>query len=447
MTTSKAEAYARGGDLGAFFPAGAVARAVRARAEWNELARAPGPTIIVIGSGIAGLVLASRLARGRGPRVVLVTGRPPVARRLVDGCSLRRSAIALMADAVGCEARALQDRLGGDAAAFYALRVRRGTGTTTLQWEGPVLEAGEDRPIGLSTRHGEILAALRERLPDGVQLVLGEALPAPPAAEPTRVLHLRLADGDLAVDVDGDHTLVLDTTPAAVVAAPPAARPPRHVVIAVQQPMRPRPGAASPFDGARVAFAPSFAGARGPQLGFVTPFWDPCSPAASWYGINTAVIDAATLSAIGERALIEDVAGGLARCAEAVGLEPVDAEATTGRACVPVVAQFDAGVGFALHRAFSPGAPAVNVDGMLAQAVGATCLARALEGAVAGSLRGAALRGLRDARRALRPLRRWNRVMVWQYFRAPDWVRRVSAATSRPAMPRLVRAWSALGLD
>src|SRR2546430_12079405 len=76
------------------FPPGLVEQAVTDPSELGDLEQrlaTAGRVVVVVGSSISGLVLAARLGRVEGLRVVLVAGAPPVRRRLVAGCSLRRA--------------------------------------------------------------------------------------------------------------------------------------------------------------------------------------------------------------------------------------------------------------------------------------------------------------------------------------------------------------------
>src|SRR5262245_59893185 len=78
-----------------------------------------GAAIVVVGTSIPGLVLAERLSRVRP--VLLVTGQPPLAKRLVNGCSLRRSTSQVPAKSFDEDVDRFSEALGGAAASFTQL--------------------------------------------------------------------------------------------------------------------------------------------------------------------------------------------------------------------------------------------------------------------------------------------------------------------------------------
>src|SRR5437764_6143442 len=162
------------------FPAAVVERAVTGAGELGELEhRLAGAerVVVIVGSSISGLVLASRLGRiarrDKGLRVVLVAGAPPVRRRLVAGCSLRLSTVRRMARAMSVDDAVFFHRLGGRPASFRRLAVARAEpGSAPPRLVARKTDAALDPYVGLSTRHGAILAALRASLDPAADVVV-----------------------------------------------------------------------------------------------------------------------------------------------------------------------------------------------------------------------------------------------------------------------------------
>jgi hypothetical protein len=388
--------------------------------------RAHDPVVVILGASIPGIVLAARLAAA--VRVVLVTGPPPVPVRLVNGCSLRRSTLFVLERALGCAAGALAERLGGAAASFAELRITRAEAGAPVRFVGRDVVWRSERPIGLSTRHGAILAALRAALPCHPRLTL-----IPGEVPRDAVLDggaLPLTTGRLALP-RGRH-VVLNATPHATILRPHRSLPPPEgVVAAVQAPMR---AARTHGD---VAFAPVLSPLG--HLAFYTPFADGHTPEATWYGINTLVAPAA------DRATLDAVRAQLFAMGDALGLAPVGGDAARGEAVVPVVRdpgaltqmRLDDGQPIVdVSRAFTSGAPAINVDGMLAGARGAEAFAAAFLASPEPPL-AAATRALDASDAALAPLRARNRASEWFFFSAPERFRRAALAMTGPRVARV----------
>jgi hypothetical protein len=355
--------------------------------------------IYVIGASVAGMLLAEQLHRN-GRSVTLLTGGLPESKRLVEGCSLRRSTV----DAFEIVFRTgnLWAELGGAKAEFKGLWIE------TMAPDGrrmrPRVSDVLDEAIGLSTRHGHILSVLRRHL-----------------TVPTIDGFVRdVVDGKLVLDQRAlpIDDLVLNTL------AKPFARPPRHAtryVIAAQFP--------AVGDLAAVAYGPIL----GRHLGFITPFSDPATPKATHYLINS------TITTDVSSQLQEEVETTALSMATAYGLEPVELDATIGRAVIPIVERFDDVTSneprlFNLSEAFSPGVPAVNVDGMLGQAWGAVVLANNIGDGIHGALVAVG--------RHLREMRFWNKQNVDLVNGGSTLVRTARFGLMKPLMPTLLRRWA-----
>lgn len=420
----------------AFFPSSIAARAIvdrdglaRAARAWSE-----ADVAVVVGSGIGGLVLAASLAEKM--RVVLVTGKPPVPKRLVAGCSLRRATLRTIADAFGLGLDVLIDRLGRRGA-FDAL----GTGRIGSDLTEVVHIHREREIVGLSTRHGAILAALRGALPDVPKLdvIAGDIRPD---------LRVVLADGEAELPLARGRHVVIDATPQGVLGASAKIEAKRSV-LACQVPLA---SMRAPSCGTSVGYAPQLVGAPA-HLAFFTPFSDPDTADADWYGINTLVVDDDLLASGGRESLAADLRARLERSARALGFSVVDPDATFGAAIMPVrrpsIDHARASIDrarhvVATHPTFSPGAVAINVDGMLAESIGATALARRMIGT--GNVLDRARAGLMDAYDALAPVRDANRALERAFFELPPTlVYGIQRALPRSGWRALVARWAELG--
>jgi hypothetical protein len=415
--------------------------------------------VVVVGSSISGLILASRLSRAEGVTVVLVPGSPPIRRRLVAGCSLRWSTIRRMAAGIGTTAGLLHERLGGEAASFRWLAVERADPGAGLRFtRRPGTWAPADPLMGLSTRHGEILSSLRSLLTagPGLRCVAG-ALPRDARLVGSSGLPLQLADGEALLPLPEDRTVICNATSAVDLLRPDltgAGRgltEPARWVAAVQAPLRSR--GPDPFDGRAVGIAPMTPGRPRPHLAFFTPFADPDSPQADWYVINTTVVKAKELAEVGREQLVAATRDRMRELEAVYGFDEVDPGETLGEAIVPVEAEGGAALQARLddgspvvdvHRAFTSGAPAINVDGMLAAAVGADVFADALllSGAPPAD---AARSALGRADRALRGIRVRNRLTQYSFFMAPEPNRALTARLPRWAWKMFVDDWVRLG--
>jgi hypothetical protein len=421
-----------------FFPAPIAQRAATTAADLERLGRECTDVVVIVGSGIGGLVASAKLA-SLGQRVILVSGRPPVPKRLIAGCSLRRSTLATMAAAFGIEREKLVDRLGR-AGSFDGLALG------SIHDDVSVINPTRERDlVGLSTRHGAILAALRSCMPQGVDLVAGELAPN---AKRDRTLRILLSGGEAELALPVSH-IVIDTTPQGLLGASPK-REAERFVLACQLPFR---ASGEPACGGSIGYAPLLLGAPR-HLAFFTPFFDRETPDANWYGINTLVVPAARL--VDKEALAGELRARLERAGRRLGMSIVEADATYGGAIMPVrrPTENDARASVdvrrrvvATHPTFSPGAVAINVDGMLAESIGATALAGALARG-SGDLLDRARTGLFDAYRALAPVRADNLALERMAFAMPAHaVRTIQRLLPKTVSRRLVHSWAELGAE
>ncbi len=447
------------GDLLVDFPPSLLDGAVVDEAGVDRLSvelKAARRCVVVVGSSISGLVLASRLSRADGVAVVLVPGSSPIPRRLVAGCSLRWSTIRRMAAGIGTTAGQLHERLGGPPASFRWLAVERaapGAGPGLRFKRRPGTWAPADPLMGLSTRHGQILSGLRSLLTPGpgLRVVAGGVDKAARLVDGTG-LPLRLPGGDALLTLPAETTVVCNATSTAELLRPARTLPePTRWVAAVQAPIRRR--SAATFEGRDVGIAPMTPGTPRPHLAFFTPFADPDTPEADWYVINTTLVRAAELAEVGRDALVAATRDRMRELEAHYGFDEIDPEETLGEALVPVdssgggalQARLDDGSPVVdVHRAFTSGAPAINVDGMLAAAVGADVFADTFLLA-GGSPIDAARSALAVADRSLLGIRTRNRLTQFTFFLAPEANRALTARLPRRAWQLFVDDWVRLG--
>jgi hypothetical protein len=409
--------------------------------------------VVVVGSSISGLVLASRLSRADGVMVVLLPGSPPVRRRLVAGCSLRWSTIRRMAAGIGTTAGELHARLGGAPASFRWLAVEREAPGDRGLTRRRGTWAPADPLMGLSTRHGHILSSLRSLLVAGPGLrVVAGAVDKAVRLENGSGLPVRLPGGDALLRLPEGQSVVFNATSTAELLRPGRSLPePTRWVAAVQAPIRSRNPI--PFDGRDVGIAPMTAGTPRPHLAFFTPFADPDSPEATWYVINTTLVKAGDLDSSGRDSVLAATRDRMRELEDFYGFDEIDPDETVGEALVPVESESGAALQRRLedgspvidvHRAFTSGAPAINVDGMLAAAVGADSFADAFLLA-GGSPVDAARTALAVTDRSLLGIRTRNRLTQFTFFLAPEANRALTARLPRRVWQMFVDDWVRLG--
>jgi hypothetical protein len=305
--------------------------------------------------------------------------------------------------------------------------------------------------IGLSTRHGAILAALRASLDPALDVVVIDGDVARDQPLDGDRLPLLVNGKEEVLALPAGRAVVLNATSRADLLRPGARLPaPKRYVVAVQAPLRVSGG--EPWCGTDVGLAPMTFGPPAPHLAFFTPFRDPDTPEATWYGINTMTLTAAQLDAAGPAAVTTAVWDRLVELETHLGFAELDPAATRGEAVVPVVRAKAVATQAALengtpvvdvHRSFSSGAPAINVDGMLAAVVGADAVAAAFS-AAGGPPPAAARAALAAADKALQPVRWRNQAIEWLFFQAPEAVRAASAYNTRLGWKAFIFDWARL---
>jgi hypothetical protein len=179
------------------------------------------------------------------------------------------------------------------------------------------------------------------------------------------------------------------------------AKTPAKLVLAVQMPfVAPQTGPRPPV-GPGTTFAPLIRRGGAIDVGYFTPFGDPLSPLANWYGIFGRVVDAD--SGFNEDAELEVMTEELYGVGGALGLHPDDPQVTLARSLVPAapwaaIEPSQPGT-LDLKRMYSEGAPCFYSDGMVTSAIGSVVGAEAV---AYGADPDAAIR------RALRVFRRHN---------------------------------------
>jgi hypothetical protein len=195
------------------------------------------------------------------------------------------------------------------------------------------------------------------------------------------------------------------------------------------------------------------AGQPRPHLAFFTPFGDPDTPEADWYVINTTLVRSDELRDVGRDNLVAATRDRMRELEAHYGFDEIDPDETLGEALVPVESESGAALQARLedgspivdvHRAFTSGAPAINVDGMLAAAVGAEVFADAFLLADGPPL-DAARAALAVADRSLLGIRVRNRLTQFTFFLAPEANRALTARLPRRAWQMFVDDWVRLG--
>ncbi|MGH9038644.1 MAG: hypothetical protein ACRDZ3_00255, partial [Acidimicrobiia bacterium] len=358
-----------------------------------------------------------------------------------------------MAGALGVGDDTLVERLGGTQACFRRLAVARAEpGSSPPRLVRRRTDAPAKPFAGLSTRHGQILSALRRSLdPDlDVTLVAGDVDRRTPFSRNELPLLIDGREGALALPAG--RSVVLNATSRADLLRPAGRLPePERWIVAVQAPLRTLSD--PPWCGDDVGIAPMTSGSPAPHLAFFTPFQDNDSPEATWYAINTTSLSARELDDAGAPAVTKAAWDRLVELEETMGFAEVDPAETRGEAVVPVVRDRATATEHLLdnsspvvdvHRAFTVGAPAINVDGMLGAAVGADTFATAF--LASGHPPVAAAQGaLAAADRALAPVRGRNWAIEAAFFRGPEGVRTVGARAPRLLWRGLVVDWARLG--
>ncbi|AII11459.1 hypothetical protein EP51_46635 (plasmid) [Rhodococcus opacus] len=351
-------------------------------------------SVAIAGNGIGAQVFAAQLSKYPqfAGKVTIVA--PPVVetRRLINGVSLRGSAADFIGSALGISHEQLLAHIavpGADAAAYRQtanMVVREGDRfrfTRKGTWQGGGCGASE--PVIYGVRNSRLVAGLREILEASSITYVDEKVQSAD--------HLRsFAEGSKPL-------LVNATTIPGLLSG--TSRKPERMVLAVQAPLIAAPsGPLAPADSA-TALAPLLRREGTIDVGYFTPFSDPLSPRANWYGIFARVIDAD--SGFDKERELKILTEELFGVAESMGMTVDDPDETLGRALVPAspwtkVSASKPGT-LDLKRMYSGGAPCFYADGMISSCVGGVVGAEAV------------VRGVDPdtaIRRSLRPWRRHN---------------------------------------
>lgn len=370
--------------------------------------------VIAGGKGITAWTLAARLARSPELAGKVVVAGPPVeeSRLLRNGVSLRGAAADFICYALQCSQAELVAHIAGPQAAGQPVATRqtgamarqgaggRWTFTRPGTWQGG--RHGLGRPVMYGARNSRVAGSVRELLDERGIIDVEEPVPS-------------LADArDLA---PGRRPLVVNlTTNPKLLGAP--APPVTRVTLAAQMPLRVRPGGIrKPLTGA-TCFAPLVHRDGAIDVGYFTPFADPLSPDATWYGIMVRPLRA---DAVGDKAAgIDILADEVAGIGEALGLEPVDREVTQYGGMIPAPPfgrrPRSAPGTLELRRHCTPGAVAYYADGMIGGAVGGVMAAEAI------------LRGADPDDAVTKALRRyvwWNDIWWFETTKIPGVVDRM----------------------
>ena len=383
--------------------------------------------VIAGGKGITAWTLAARLARSEQFAGKVVIAGDPVheTRQLVNGCSMRGLSADWLSYALNVPQAQLIRQISGPAFAGQPVATKQLTAMARPgidgRWEvGPAASwqggrRGLGRPVMYGGRNSRMANAIRELL-DATGIVevddtitsLDDARALAPGRKP------------LFVNLTRNAKLFGGNAPA-----------PKRVTLAWQCALRSGPdGLRHPVTGTS-AFAPLVHREGAVNVGYFTPFADPLSPDATWYGLMVRPVAKAPneIDKAREIALLRDEVLGIA---EAVGMEPVDVEETCFGGLAPApgfgkVAR-SAPDTLELRRLASPGAVAYYADGILGGAISSTVAAEAL------------IRGLdpHDAIvKAMAPIRRWNDIWWFETTKIPrlvDLAIGTSRLTTRIAM-------------
>jgi hypothetical protein len=361
---------------------------------------------LIIGGSVAGLALAGAFAQKFRDRQVTLISQPiKENRRLIAGCSLRPTALALMAKAVDCPLERLVGDLAGGTGSFS--NVSSGVGCQNgdrIRFHRPVNILMPSPIRGLSTRHSRILSALRNELNKFPNLEIIEKS----VRNLGEVQHL-VSDG----------RQVINATPTLDIGKRSERHAPKKYVVAVQIPCRKGIAGLQPPLRSATAYASLIRFSDGVHLAFFTPFFDPLTSSAEWYGINTKIVDADLIHEGGEEVLLKPVRRGLELMAESLGLEFVDPEETEGGSVIAINScdsnEFHSREVYDAYYGFESGAPAIAADGMYAMVTGATAYVRALsESQSIDPAVDQALRGIRQGNRMCQSLMKNIPVAVTQ---------------------------------
>lgn len=317
---------------------------------------------VVIGNGINALSVAARLARSQSfaGRVVIVGKPVEQQRRLIGGLTLRARSLDYYAACLGVPRSLLLERMyngrHGEAAS-YAQKIsrftRREDGSYELgtmgEWMTRWRHQGRVLAYGVRNSH---LAGVLHELMEGLDYRWEDAKPG----SMTDCL-------DLA---PGKNPIVINTKPAPLFGTGNSFRKPKQYVVAAQVPF------ANPRQAEKglLPYNNSLFCARRRRGRLDASVWypliDPLSPEARYYAVFYRVVKAS--DELHKNAETEILKNHLFGVGDALGLEPVDPEATMGTAmvpCSPVRPDREITPGYLhLGKVHNSGTPIIAGDGM-----------------------------------------------------------------------------------
>jgi hypothetical protein len=331
-------------------------------------------SIVVAGNGIGALTFAARLARDPcfSGRVTIVA--PPISenRRLINGVSMRGLAADYICAAVGCSQAELLGKIAipesgqpltfRQTAAMYKPEAKGWSHSQVGTWQS--FAPGRERPVVIGARNSRVTAAITELMaPLGVEFVFEQARDA---------THLRSF-------ARGDKPLIVNATTNGTLLGADS-QPPERMVFAAQVAFQTKTsGVAYPLE----PFTTHTALVRRDgiiNVGYYSPFSDPLSPHAAWYGIFARVVEAR--DKWDKLQQLAQLNHELFEIGDTLGLTPDDPDETYAGALVPAagfgaVRPSSAGT-LELKRAYSGGAPCFLADGILSAAMGGVLAAEAV---------------------------------------------------------------------
>jgi len=385
--------------------------------------------VIAGGKGITAWTLAARLARSEQFAGKVVIAGDPVTetRQLVNGCSMRGLSADWLSYALNVPQAQFIRQIAGPNYAGQPVATKQ---LTTMarpgiggRWSiGPVASwqggrRGLGRPLMYGGRNSRMANAIRELLDERGIIDVDDNITS---LDDARAL------------APGKKPLLVNLTRNAKLFGADAPSP-KRVTLAWQCALRTGPNGLQHRVTGTSAFAPLVYREGAVNVGYFTPFADPLSPDATWYGLMVRPVAAppGEIDKAREIALLREEVLGIA---EAVGMEPVDVEETCfgGLAPAPPFGKVprSAPGTLELRRLAAPGAVAYYADGILGGAISATIAAEAL------------IRGVdpHDAIvKAMAPIRRINDIWWFETTRIPKLVD-LAVGTSR-LTTRLALGW------
>ncbi len=346
-------------------------------------------SVVVAGNGIGALTFAARLARSPEYAGKVVVAAPPISetRRLISGVSLRGRAADFIGDAIGIGTQELLASVCGAGRPLptvhrrsSSLAQRNGDGSWQFaparpwrerRWRirpgaqrGATGEPALPPALAYGLRNSQIVATIWD-------LVSGLGI--------QRIEEMPRSAAEMRAMAPGSRPLLVNaSSDARLLGAAP--KQPAQMILASQVPFLEKPvGAVHPLQPG-TAYAPLVRRQGAIDVGYFTPFADPLSPNASWYGLVTRVLPSD--SSFDPYRELEAMTEALFGIGEALGLTPDDPANTLGCALVPSAPDWGsirAAPGtLELRRAYFGGAPGFYMDGMLSAAAGGLLAARAV---------------------------------------------------------------------